>query len=448
MERVEELMAKRKWAKHCLRTNVADPENIELRGKVRIAKVMSNQLSKREKEPELYDAIKAIAPEWWGDETKIILNKDLVAKRHKDGNKEHSWLLWLGDVTSGGGLNFDDGSKIEGKYKWFKMSGQDHHWNDPHEGGTKYSVVLFRSDKKPKTNVMQEALQRKLERLRLEKLADLPRDFRALPKRYVISLDNEVGRKRLEGINFEHEVSPGVLPSEVSEHIRSHWYPGRWTKQRNECFMASFSAHYRVWKKLADEGSPEAIVCEDDCVQCRELPEEPLPQDGITLLGGVVCGYGHWRDLGKWERAGCFLDYIRDLKPGVNPLNDMRWLMVLAYYIPAGYACKLVEEVEGATRKSLKVTDVWLNGRAKYLVFPNCFADRDEKSQSGSTLNIHGSDLYCSKRMREIARKMGKPLPRWACGAEQAMEFQNALREKDPPSIEPLSVEPSSVVAS
>ena len=72
MERVDELMANRKWAKHCRRTNVANPENIELRGRVRIAKVMSNQLSKREKEPELYDAIKAIAPEWWGDETKII----------------------------------------------------------------------------------------------------------------------------------------------------------------------------------------------------------------------------------------------------------------------------------------------------------------------------------------------------------------------------------------
>jgi hypothetical protein len=32
-----------------------------------------------------------------------------------------------------------------------------HHWNDPHEGGTKYSIVLFRSDKKPKSNVMNEA---------------------------------------------------------------------------------------------------------------------------------------------------------------------------------------------------------------------------------------------------------------------------------------------------
>ena len=162
MERVEELMAKRKWVKHCLRTNCAAPEDCVMTGKIKVAKIYSNLLWQREKEPELYDAIQAIAPEWWGEDTRIILNKDLVAKRHKDGNKGHSWCLWLGDFQTGGGLNFDDGSKIEGKYQWFKIDGQMHHWNDPHEGGTKYSIVLFRSDKKPKSNVMNEARLRKM----------------------------------------------------------------------------------------------------------------------------------------------------------------------------------------------------------------------------------------------------------------------------------------------
>ena len=49
------------------------------------------------------------------------------------------------------------------------MDGQDYHWNDPHEGGTKYSIVLFMSDKKPKTAVMNEARQRKLEKEKAEK---------------------------------------------------------------------------------------------------------------------------------------------------------------------------------------------------------------------------------------------------------------------------------------
>ena len=85
MDTLEDLMVKRKWVKHCRRTNCAAPEDIQLTGKVKVAKIYSNLLYKREKEPELYDAIKAVAPEWWDDETRMILNKDLVAQRHKDG---------------------------------------------------------------------------------------------------------------------------------------------------------------------------------------------------------------------------------------------------------------------------------------------------------------------------------------------------------------------------
>ena len=93
--------------KYCLRTNCGTPEDIQLRCEVRVAKIYSDLLYKREKESELSDAIKAMAPEWWGDETRMILNKDLVPQRHKDGKKRHSWILWLGDYTSGGRWNED-----------------------------------------------------------------------------------------------------------------------------------------------------------------------------------------------------------------------------------------------------------------------------------------------------------------------------------------------------
>ena len=88
-------------------------------------------MKNKEKEPELWDAIKKTAPEWFGNETQLTLNKDLCCKRHRDrGNKEHSWILWLGDFA-GGTLNFDNGDKVEGKYEWHKIDGRDYHWNDP-----------------------------------------------------------------------------------------------------------------------------------------------------------------------------------------------------------------------------------------------------------------------------------------------------------------------------
>jgi hypothetical protein len=156
MDEVARLLETRRWAKTCLRANIAAPEDVELRGKVKVAHLRSNVL-KKEKEPELHRAIREIAPEWWGEETRITLNKDVVCQRHRDGNEGHSWLLWLGDYTQGGELNFDDGTVIAGKGVWHKFQGQQPHWNSPHEGGVKYSVILYRSTKVPKSTMMRAA---------------------------------------------------------------------------------------------------------------------------------------------------------------------------------------------------------------------------------------------------------------------------------------------------
>ena len=163
MDVLEELMSKRKWVKNCLRANVAQPEDIVVHGTFKVAMIYSNVLKNRAKEPELYDAIKDIAPEWWGEDTQITLNKDVMCKRHRDhANKEHSWILWLGDFT-GGALNFDDGIKIEGKGVWHKINGHIHHWNDPHEG-TKYTIVLYRGTLTPRGTLIWERLRAKRER--------------------------------------------------------------------------------------------------------------------------------------------------------------------------------------------------------------------------------------------------------------------------------------------
>ena len=160
MDVLEDLLSKRKWVKSFLRSNAAQPEDIKISGTVKVAKIYSNVLNNREKEPELYDAIKNVAPEWWDDETQITLNKDLVCKRHRDhANKEHSWIMWLGDFT-GGALHFDDGAKIEGKGVWHKINGHIHHWNDPHEG-SKYSIVLYRRTRTTKSNRLADASRAK-----------------------------------------------------------------------------------------------------------------------------------------------------------------------------------------------------------------------------------------------------------------------------------------------
>ena len=70
-------------------------------------------------------------------------------------------MLWLGDYTQGGELHFEDGAVIKDKGVWHKFQGQIPHWNTPHEGGTKYSVILYRSTKQSKHELLQGYKKRK-----------------------------------------------------------------------------------------------------------------------------------------------------------------------------------------------------------------------------------------------------------------------------------------------
>jgi len=157
MEIVEFLMARRNWRNMCLRANIVPKEKIEMWKKTRLALVESNALGKSER--LLREAIQLTAPEWWGDETKFALNRNVQCEKHRDsGNREHSYVLFLGNFT-GGALLFEDGTRIEEKYKWHKIDGSIPHWNEPHEG-TKYSIILYRS--KPfvaKTNIINKRLK-------------------------------------------------------------------------------------------------------------------------------------------------------------------------------------------------------------------------------------------------------------------------------------------------
>ena len=156
MDIVEFLMVRRKWRNLCLRCNIVPNDKIEIYKKTRLAMVESNALGKTEH--LLREAIQLIAPEWWDGETKFCLNRNVKCEKHKDsGNTGHSYVLFLGDFT-GGALLFEDGTRLEEKYKWHKINGSIPHWNEPHEG-TKYTIVLYRSKPyKAKTHIINKRI--------------------------------------------------------------------------------------------------------------------------------------------------------------------------------------------------------------------------------------------------------------------------------------------------
>ena len=128
MDTLEFLLTHRIWDPTCLRANVAQPEDIRICGTVKRAYVESNTLRPKGVDSLVRKAIEDIAPEWWGDETKIIVNRNLTCKRHTDHNDGHSWILWLGEFE-GGALLFEDGTRIEEKRTWHKINGRTPHWS-------------------------------------------------------------------------------------------------------------------------------------------------------------------------------------------------------------------------------------------------------------------------------------------------------------------------------
>ena len=138
---IEECLANRRWQNHCLRANIVPKSMIKEHNNYKTALCESNTLRTQEKKKtHLKVPIESIAPEWWGDDTKISVKRNVKCERHRDGNNGVSGIIWLRDFT-GGALVFDDGTWIEGKYTSHHIDGRVHHWNEPHEG-TKYSIIL------------------------------------------------------------------------------------------------------------------------------------------------------------------------------------------------------------------------------------------------------------------------------------------------------------------
>ena len=144
METVEFLLRHRRWGTRCLRTSIAKPEQVQVVKKTKFVTLASNLLSGTTTDKLLRSALEAIAPEWWGEETQIVVNRNVQCARHTDANSGHSWLLFLGDFT-GGALVFDSGDRVTQRRIWHKIYGRVPHWNEPHDG-TKYSVIIFRAE--------------------------------------------------------------------------------------------------------------------------------------------------------------------------------------------------------------------------------------------------------------------------------------------------------------
>ena len=160
---VEFLLDNRTWSKTCLRENIADPEDLVLskNGKFRRVALMSNNVAHKIAQDRLLrKALSEIAPEWWGEDTQITVNKNVECKPHMDkNNAEYSYICFLGDY-SGGALVFETGEIFDTPGQWHRIDANKlRHWNEPNTSGTKYSVIIYKRGDKPPHRIRRKVVE-------------------------------------------------------------------------------------------------------------------------------------------------------------------------------------------------------------------------------------------------------------------------------------------------
>ena len=244
----------------------------------------------------------------------------------------------------------------------------------------------------------------------------------------VISMLTPEGEARRGKIsyNFEHIVG---LPGEDAPQWLASKFVGRHKGANRSATIGSFFGHVTAWNRLLKLGDNGGLVVEDDARQCRpDIMYKELPENSLTLLGGTLRTPGSWdREQAEWLASGKFLTRLGEMHPGVNKLAPNKFTMAVSYYVPPGFAKKLLDVAKNCS--SIRPIDAWLqrNGMVGYIHFPNIFTDDPTaKSQCGTNKKELVADLYCCEMMRTQAQKLGFILP--ATGAPVSLFFKELER--------------------
>ena len=223
----------------------------------------------------------------------------------------------------------------------------------------------------------------------------------------VISTRDETGRARRARMNFRATIFDAKTPADISERMErvSRHYKFNYRNRertvgglrRRRWRMASFESHLAVLRMIVAKNLRHVVVCEDDVMHVRPLPNPSSLEGHITLLGGRLAGPGSWRTQREdWLDSGTALAVYRSLRRGLNEIDydRYRWLGCIAVYYPNAAAAQRVLD---AYAKSNDVTyfDIFLssNRLVTHLWFPNCFAEWSD-GKSGNMHNSNWNDLY------------------------------------------------------
>ena len=199
----------------------------------------------------------------------------------------------------------------------------------------------------------------------------------------VLSLDNEIGKKRRDLINYEYEWFKG---NDKLENV-----PEEFIKKMNKMYNISdnlfkakvcqFYGYYQILKKIVSEEIDNVIICEDDAILKDKLPETFMPETtDILLLNSLLHHPNSWKKDTKKYHHDNILPLINNFKEGINQIdyNKFKWSCCACIYYPTHQKClELINEIDNS--KKITTFDLWVSKKKiiKNLIYPSVFKIQD-----------------------------------------------------------------------
>lgn len=210
-------------------------------------------------------------------------------------------------------------------------------------------------------------------------------------RRVVISLEDEIGNKRREFLNYpytRHIAHDGDNMEEpYVKYVKGHLQVCHNTGPKKiRGISGCFASHWDLWDTIVKNNWYDTIILEDDAIQIRDLPNtEDLPKDGVSLLNGQLHHPYSWKLNAEFHRSGKDKEIIKTFKEGTNKIDyeTYRWSGCFAMYIPTPEVALKLSHKAKEIGKFTHI-DMWLSKHrlVDYLYYPSPFKHHDHLEQS------------------------------------------------------------------
>ena len=201
----------------------------------------------------------------------------------------------------------------------------------------------------------------------------------------VISINNDLGKKRRKKLNYKFKHIEGVTESPkwiVDNFKLYHTEDINSRKTRGK--MGCFSSHVKTLQYIVDNKLNNTVILEDDAFLDGNIIGK-FPNDGACLLGGTLRHPNNWTLDNKF-RKNKVKGIIKKFKQGVNVIDydKYRWTQTHAIYYPKWEVAKEILYFIKNTNYKFKHFDLFLcdHKLVKYLHYPSIFTHDDRESES------------------------------------------------------------------